>query len=353
MKRRKFLSTSAASLGVAVAASSARPQTGTDRPRAGELIRPAALLPGDTVGVITPSTYVSDPDRLALVRRTLEHFGLRMKLGKNTGKRIGDYKASVDERLDDLHAMFRDSEVRGVFCLRGGYGAMHLLDRVDYDLIRRNPKVFLGYSDITALHLAIHRRANLVTFHGPVVLSRFTDYTQAHFRRALFDRKPLGALTNPPETNALRPAHSLRTIRSGTATGRLTGGNLTLITATLGTPYEIETDGKLLFLEDVDEEPYSIDRMLTQLRLAGKFERVAGVIFGECDNCRPRDFKPSTVTPYSLGETLDNILGGLRVPVLYGLTIGHTDDQLTLPLGCLATLDAGRGTLDITEAGVR
>ncbi len=352
MKRRKFLSTSAATLGIAVLTSDAQSQTAASRAGVGELVRPAVLRPGDTIGIITPGTYVSDPDRLALVSRTLNHFGLRMKFGKNTGKRMSDYVASVDERLDDLHGMFRDREVRGIFCLRGGYGAMHLLDRIDYDLIRREPKVFLGYSDITALHLAIHKRANLVTFHGPVVLSRFTDYTQAHLRRALFDRKPLGALTNPPETNALRPAHSLRTIIPGTVTGRLTGGNLSLISATLGTPFEIETEGKLLFLEDVDEEPYAIDRMLTQLRLAGKFDRVAGVIFGECDNCRARDFKPSSVSPYSLGETLDNILGALRVPVLYGLTIGHTDDHLTLPLGVRATLDAVRGTLDITEAGV-
>lgn len=353
MKRRNFFVSAAAALAAVlpVARQHASAQT-PSRATAGEFVRPPALRPGDTIGIITPGTYVSDPDRLALVSRTLEHFGLRMKLGKNTGKRMGDYGASVDERLDDLHAMFRDREVRGIFCLRGGYGAMHLLDRIDYDLIRREPKVFLGYSDITALHLAIHRRTGLVTFHGPVVLSRFTDYTQAHFRRALFDRKPLGALTNPPETNTLRPAHSLRTIVPGTATGRLTGGNLSLIAATLGTPYEIETDGKLLFLEDVDEEPYAIDRMLTQLRLAGKFDNVAGVVFGECENCRPRDYKPSSVSPYSLGETLDNILGGLRVPVLYGLTIGHTDDQLTLPLGVRSTLDVGKGTLEVVEAGV-
>jgi muramoyltetrapeptide carboxypeptidase len=128
---------------------------------------------------------------------------------------------------------------------------------------------------------------------------------------------------------------------------------LTLISTTLGTPYEIDTRGAILFLEDVDEEPYSIDRMLTHLRLAGKFDNVAGVIFGKCADCRPSDYKPSTASPYTLGETLDNILGNLRVPVLYGLAIGHTDHQLTLPLGVRATLDANAGTLDIKEAGVR
>jgi muramoyltetrapeptide carboxypeptidase len=259
---------------------------------------------------------------------------------------------SITERLDDLHAMFSDNEVDAVFAIRGGYGSMHILDRIDYDLIRRNPKIFLGYSDITAMHLAINKHSKLVTFHGPISLSRFTDYTQKYLRKALFETQPIGAVTNPPESNELRPAHPLRTIRSGVASGQLIGGNLTLISNTMGTPYEIETRGKILFLEDVDEEPYSIDRMLTHLRLAGKFDGVAGVIFGECQDCRPKDYKPSSTIPYSLGEVLDNILGNLKVPVLYGLTIGHTDDQLTLPLGVAATLDATKGTLEIKEAGV-
>jgi muramoyltetrapeptide carboxypeptidase len=317
-----------------------------------ELIRPKALKAGDIVGLITPATYVPDPDRLALAQRTIKYFGLRLKMGKNAGKRMNDYRISIEERLDDLHAMFRDKDVDAVFAIRGGYGSMHLLDHIDYDLIHRNPKIFLGYSDITAMHLAINRHARMVTFHGPIALSRFTDYTQKYFRKALFEVQPIGKVTNPPESNELRPSHTLRTIKPGIATGPLIGGNLTLISNTMGTPYEIETGGKVLFLEDVDEEPYSIDRMLTHLRLAGKFDGVAGVIFGECQDCRAKDFKPSTTIPYGLGEVLDNVLGNLQVPVLYGLTIGHTDDQLTLPLGVVATLDATTGTLEIKEAGV-
>jgi muramoyltetrapeptide carboxypeptidase len=317
-----------------------------------ELIRPKALKAGDIVGLITPATYVPDPDRLALAQRTIKYFGLRLKMGKNAGKRMNDYRISIEERLDDLHAMFRDKDVDAVFAIRGGYGSMHLLDHIDYDLIHRNPKIFLGYSDITAMHLAINRHARMVTFHGPIALSRFTDYTQKYFRKALFEVQPIGKVTNPPESNELRPSHTLRTIKPGIATGPLIGGNLTLISNTMGTPYEIETGGKVLFLEDVDEEPYSIDRMLTHLRLAGKFDGVAGVIFGECQDCRAKDFKPSTTIPYGLGEVLDNVLGNLQVPVLYGLTIGHTDDQLTLPLGVVATLDATTGTLEIKEACV-
>jgi muramoyltetrapeptide carboxypeptidase len=338
--RRGFLAAAAALPVVSLAAPEVR------------LVRPKALRAGDVVGLITPSSYVSDPDRLALAERTARYFGLVPKFGKNVRKRDGYLGGSVEERLEDLHAMFRDSEVKGVFAIRGGYGAAQLLDRIDYDLIRAHPKVFLGYSDITALHLALQKRAGMVTFHGPIALARFTPYTQTCFRKALFETEPLGRVTNPPDSDPLRPAHTLRTVRPGRARGPLIGGNLTLISTTMGTPYEIETSGRVVFLEDVDEEPYSIDRMLTQLRLAGKLTSAAGVIFGECQDCRPRDFKPSYESSLSVGEVVDEVLGRLHAPVLSGLTIGHTDDQLTLPLGVMAELDADKGELVIEEAGV-
>jgi muramoyltetrapeptide carboxypeptidase len=236
--------------------------------------------------------------------------------------------------------------------VRGGYGSPHLLDRIDYDLIRRNPKIFFGYSDITAMHLAINKNSRLVTFHGPVLLSRFTEYTQKHFRQALFENRQLGKLTNPTESNGLRPEHSLRTIRAGTASGQMIGGNLSLICSTLGTAYEIETRGKILFLEDVGEEAHRIDRMLTQLRLSGKLDQAAGIIWGECQDCGPNDYRPSSASSFTVGEVVNNILSELKVPVLSGLTIGHTDDQLTLPLGIQATLDATNGILEVKESGV-
>jgi muramoyltetrapeptide carboxypeptidase len=316
-------------------------------------VKPHVLESGDTVGLITPSTFVSDPDALATAERTVRYFGLKPKWGKNVRRKFGYTGGSVEERLDDLHAMFADPDVKGVFPIRGGYGSGQLLDRIDYDLIRKNPKIFVGYSDITAMHLAIQRKTGLVTFHGPVPLSGFTDYTIEHFRKALFEKQPLGTLTNPPETNELRPKHTLRTIRGGKARGRLTGGNLSLILATMGTPFEIETRGRILFLEDVDEQPYSIDRMLTNLRLAGKLQAAAGIVFGECSDCAPRDYKPSFNSTLLLGEVLDEILGGLKAPVLSGLTFGHTPDQLTLPEGVMATLDADRGELIIEETAVQ
>ncbi len=316
------------------------------------LLKPAHLKPGDTVGLITPATPVANPESLQTVARTVEYFGLRAKWGKNVGKKAGYFGNPVEGRLEDLHEMFRDPVVRGVLAISGGYGASQLLDRIDYDLIKKNPKVFIGYSDITALHLAIFKKTDLVTFHGPNLLSEFTDYTQQIFRKALFEAKPIGSITNPPETNKLRPKHKLRTIRSGKATGRLIGGNLTLISTTMGTPYEIDTRGAILMLEDIGEEPYRIDRMLTQLRLAGKLEQAAGIVFGECVDCTPSEYKPFVAAGFSLGEALDNLLGGLKIPVLSGLTFGHTADQLTFPFGVTATLDADAGILEISESGV-
>lgn len=314
------------------------------------LLRPRALKKGDTVALITPSTYVSDPDDLLMARRTVEYFGLRPKIGKNVGKRAGYLAGSIQERIDDIHSAFSDPEVKGVFCTRGGYGSAMLLDKIDFGLIRRNPKPFVGYSDITALHLGVNQKAGLVTFHGPVALSRFSEYTIEHFRRALFENKPLGLIKNPPDSHPIRPTHWTRVIRPGKASGPLAGGNLTLIATTMGTPWEIQTGGKILFLEDVGEQPYSMDRMLTQLRLAGKFRNIRGLLIGECADCGPRDYKPSFNSTFTLGEVLDNILGDLRVPVLSGMTIGHTADQVTLPIGVQAVLDADAGTLTVEEA---
>lgn len=319
---------------------------------AARMVKPKQLKKGDTVGFVTPSTYVSSPDEIASALRTAEYFGLKVKMGANVRKRAGYVGGTIAERAADVNAMFADPEVKAIFAIRGGYGSAQILPALDFDLIAKNPKIFQGYSDITAMHLAIHQRTGLVTFHGPVMLSGFTPYTIEHFRRALFDTKPLGAVTNPPEANTMRPNHPLRTVKGGRARGPLIAGNLTLISTTMGTPYEIDTRGKILCIEDVGEEPYSMDRMLTQLRLSGKLAAAAGIVMGECARCTPREFRPGFDSTFSLGEIVDDILGGLQIPVLTGLTFGHTADQLTLPLGCMATLDADKGTLLIEESGV-
>lgn len=348
MTRRGFVSAVALSAGALDPRSHGTPAV---------LIKPPALHAGDAVALITPATDVSDPGELATAQAAIQYLGLRPKLGRNVGKRLGYLGGTIDERLDDLHAAFHDPEIRAVFCIRGGYGSAQLLDRIDYGLIRSNPKIFVGFSDITALHLAIRKETNLVTFHGPVVLfhgsaAHFNEYTLRVFRRALFETSPIGRLTNPPSENALSNSHPIRTIRHGTAQGRLVGGNLTLICSLMGTPYEIDTRDAIFITEDVGEPPYRIDRMLTQLRLAGKFATAAGVVFGECASCGPGDYMPEFSSTLSLGEVLDQIVGRLNVPSCAGLLIGHTESQLTLPLGVLATVDADKGELVIEESAV-
>lgn len=318
-------------------------QSGSARP-----LLPKALKPGDTVGLITPSSYVSDPDELAFAKQFCEFFGLKWKMGKNVGQRYGYLAGTAHQRVEDLNAMFGDPAIAGIFCIRGGYGSAQMLEGLDYDLIRRNPKVFLGYSDITALHTAIGNKTGLVTFHGPVSLSHLTEWSQQHLRSAIFETKPIGIVKNPPEPNPLRPGHTMRTVRSGTARGVLTGGNLTLLTTTMGTPYEVDTAGKILLMEDIGEDIYRIDRMFTQMKLAGKLKAAAGIVVGECKDCPP----PGHDSAYSLGEVIDYLLGDLGIPVLYGLSFGHTIDQVTLPLGVMASLDADKQTLTVEGAGV-
>src|SRR5215216_2391102 len=242
----------------------------------GDFISPMPLRPGDIVGVIAPGLRRTDKEYITATERVLKSFGYRIRFGANINKQWRGYDNSVTERLNDLHSMFRDPQVRGVFALPGGYGSAHLLDRIDYDLLRKNPKAFIGYGDNTALHVAIHKHAKLATFHGGADALSFQELD----RETGSGSMPVGTVH---EDESSRSNWS-RPIRSGLATGPLIGGNLTVISSLMGTPHEIDTKGRILFLEDVGEEPYRIDRMLTQLKLAGKFDAVSGVIFDGCAN---------------------------------------------------------------------
>ena len=309
-------------------------------------IKPKPLNEGDIVGIIAPGTAVSDPDEIQKAIQVIQYFNLVPKIAPNLAKGSGYKSRTVAERTDDLHQMFTDKDIKAVFCIRGGYGSMQLLDHIDYDLIRNNPKIFVGFSDITALHLAINKFSGLITLHGPVLLSQFSDYTVNYYRKALFSAQPIGLISNPPALSGIISAYPVRTINNGVSTGKLSGGNLSLISSLMGTPYEIETEGKILFLEDVAEEPYKIDRMLSQLHLAKKLEKASGIIFGKCNDCE----RETSVWDFSLAEVLDRQLSNLGIPVLYGLLFGHTPEQVTLPYGIQGKLDANNGTLEILES---
>lgn len=317
-----------------------------------ELIKPSMIKPGDTVGLITPGTAVTDPDELAKAIEIVDYLGLKYKLGKYVKTGTGYKSRTIEERAEDIHSMFKDPEIKGIFCIRGGYGSIQILDYIDYKLIRNNPKVFLGYSDITALHLAISKYSGLVTFHGPVLTSAFTEFTMNSLKQTIMNNQPIGKISNPNVMNNFRKLHPIRAIKSGISEGKLIGGNLSLISALMGTKYEIDTKDSIFFLEDVGEEPFRIDRMLSQLKIAGKFRDAKGIIFGECASCNFDKLNSSRVWDYALGEILDQAFADLNIPIVYGLTIGHTSNQVTLPIGLKATLSSDEGTLTINESAV-
>lgn len=305
-------------------------------------IKPKRLCLGDTIGIIAPASP-GNMDVAMLGMQWLEEKGFRIRLGKTVEQSLGYLAGSDADRAADINAMFASAEIDAIICLRGGYGTMRLLDLIDYDVIRNHPKIFIGYSDITALHVNIGQRTGLITFHGPMVASDIgkglSDYTWDYFSRAIMKSEPLGVLYNPPELSA--PV----VIVPGTAHGDLTGGNLSLIASTLGTPYEIDTRGKILCLEEVGEAPYRIDRMLTQLLLAGKLQDAAGIVVAACTDCDD-DEAPS----FTLEEVVRDRLGGLCKPVLYGLYFGHTAEKSTLPLGAKAVLGGETSVLEVIEA---
>lgn len=348
LKRRQFLG----GLTALTAAAMFEPNRMLNFNSGEKIIKPPKLKIGDTVGLIAPASAAFEPSTIREGVETLESLGFKVKIGKYIQEKYG-YLAGTDiNRVKDLHQMFRDDEVKAIVALRGGYGSMRLLNLIDYDLIKNKPKIFIGYSDITSLNLAIYHKTGLVTFHGPVAISSFSKYTQRYFFSVLTSTDRIGEIMHPEPNNPLRPTAHLRTIRSGEATGRLIGGNLTLFTALLGTPYEVNTRGAILFLEETGEEPYDIDRMLTQLLLAGKFDDVAGIIFDRCPNCKPSDYKPAFSNTFSLEEVLVDRLGTLNCPVLFGLNVGHEADKPTLPMGINATLDAEQKKLIFEEAAV-
>lgn len=290
-----------------------------------EIVRPAALRIGDTVGVIAPAGPVV-PDALEAGCKTLSTMGYKpVYLSSITNKEMY-FAGSLQRRVDELHEMFARPEVRAIICARGGYGCNYLLPKLDLDLIRENPKIFVGYSDISSLLTYINDATGLVTFHGPMVAK---DFAVAGGIDADSWMKTTGGARYEANFNA-----NVIPLVRGNAEGRLYGGCLSMLTASLGTPYEIRTKNSVLFIEDVTVWPYQIDRMLMQLRLAGKFDGVRGIIFGDF-----RDCEPSADAGYTLQDVIMGVVGDLGVPIAYGLRSGHVcGGNRTLPIGVKTAL---------------
>ena len=297
------------------------------------MIKPPRLKRGDQIGVISPAGPVKESD-LRSGLEILKSSGYRVRLAPHIYDRRG-YLAGKDEaRLEDLHTMFQDPEIKAIFCARGGYGSMRLLDKIHYDLIRENPKILVGYSDITALLMAIHYQTGLVTFHGPMVRG------PALSQPSSWDGLLCLLSSDRPLQLSLQGGSALI---PGKATGHLFGGNLSLICHLVGTPFLPPLKDCILFVEDKGEPLYRLDRMMTHLGLADLLKGISGLIAGEFEGCGETS---------AIHELLTDMVFGLDIPLASGLQAGHGPINLALPLGLMAELDTYQMTLSIAEAGV-
>lgn len=298
------------------------------------------LLPGDTIGVVAPAGYAA-ADKIERAVHNLEQLGYRVKLGEGCRNRWYGYAGEDAQRAEEINRFFQDAGVDAILCLRGGYGSLRLLEKIDYQGAAAHPKIFIGYSDITALHLALNQHSSLITFHGPMLASNLADgldtETKSSLKRAVVNGYDPYEIANPPDA-------PLKTLFEGSAEGILTGGNLITLASLLGTPFAPDPDGKILFIEEIGEAAYRIDRVLTQLLLAGFFNKVKGVILGDFNDC-----EPSSPEDMPLEEVFRDRLGCLGIPVLHGLKSGHCRPMMTLPLGARTRIDGERGRIEILE----
>jgi muramoyltetrapeptide carboxypeptidase len=308
-----------------------------------KILKPPALKKGDVIGIVSPASSPDDFTRIEQGVKYLESLGYRVKLGKHIFKRYGYLSSTDDERADDLNEMFADEKVKAIICVRGGYGTPRLLDKVDYNLIKKKPKIFVGYSDITALQLAIFKKTGLVTFSGPMlavdIYSNFDSFAEEFFWRILTSREKKIEIKNP---NGVE----LNTLKSGKATGTLLGGNLSLIASIMGTKYQPSFNGSVLVIEDIGEEPYRIDRYLSQLKNSGVLYKINACILGQFTDCAPKEPEKSL----TLEQIFNDYLGNLKIPVISNLSYGHIPQKLTLPLGARVRVDAKRQKITIIES---
>lgn len=305
------------------------------------MIKPKPLQQGDSVAIIAPASPC-DKKLIDKCIASLNELGLKVVIGESCISEHGFLSGTDDIRANDINCMFADKNIKGIFALRGGYGCARLLDLLDFKLIKKNPKIFIGYSDITALHIAINQKSKLITYHGPMIstelIKGLDEYSADYYKKFIFGNEKVEELFNPK-------GNTLEVINNGIASGQLIGGNLSLICSSLGTKYEINTKNKILFLEEVEEVPYKVDRMLTHLKQSGKLKDVNGIILGAFTNC----IAPNNKKSLSLQEVFNEIILPLKKPTISNLVCGHCLPTLTLPLGEKVLLDANNKKVKILE----
>jgi muramoyltetrapeptide carboxypeptidase len=311
----------------------------------GNLILPKGLSEGSVIAISAPAS----PTSMGEIRFGMKFFsklGCKIKVGdtiKNYETKNRYFSATDNIRCEEFMNYVKDTDVDCILCGRGGYGSMRLLNSLDFEAIKNNPKIYIGFSDITALITSIYRLCNIVTFHGPVAVSGFNEFTSENLQKIIFLQKEF----KPVKVKV----PDLIILNKGTATGKLVGGNLSIISSTLGTPYEIDTEDSILFIEEVSEEPYKVDRMLTQLHLAGKFDKCKAIVFGYFKNLNvKRNFWPSW--SFTVKQILESRIIPLGIPSVIGLPIGHNSNNLTLPLGINAEINTKDKSFTILEQAV-
>ncbi|MBA3663843.1 MAG: LD-carboxypeptidase [Bacteroidetes bacterium] len=305
-------------------------------------IKPPALKAGDTVAITSPAGAVWDDKQVEAFGAILKGFGFNVIYGQTLKEKFGYFAGTDELRAKELNDLFADKKVKGIFCMKGGWGCARILDKIGYNIIQKNPKVLVGFSDITALLLAITTKTGLVTFHGPVGNSGWNEFTKAVFMNVAMTAKVCSMPLNPVGED--KPF----TITKGKVTGELVGGNLTVLSSLIGSNYLPDWKNKILFLEEAKEEPYSIDRMLTQLELSGVLENISGFVFGKCAKCEAEE----PLKAFTFHEVILQHILPLGIPAFYGAMIGHIENKLTLPIGIKATIDAGNGTIELMESAV-
>ena len=309
-------------------------------------MKPRSIKRGDVIGIVAPASAPSSQEKIHKGAEYLERLGYRVKLGSNVRAVRGYLAGSDEQRATDLNEMFRDKKVKAIFAVRGGYGTPRLLPYLDYSLIRRNPKILVGYSDLTALQLGIFKKTGLVSFSGPMVgvemFKGIDAFTEECFWKIITSTKKPGVIRNPD-------GRTLETLHKGEASGILLGGNLSLITSITGTPYLPSFKNSILYLEEVEEECYRFDRMMNQLKLAGIFRDTRGILVGELTDVKASDTSKPFLTA---DEILDDYLTPLKKPVMKGLVYGHVARKITMPVGIKGRIDTDAGTLEFLEGAV-
>lgn len=323
-----------------------KPFTKTDYP----VLKPKRLKAGDTIGLIAPGSFITE-DELRESIDNLSLLGFKTVYTDAILQRYGYLAGKDKQRADDLNMMFARLDVDGIVAARGGYGCSRILPYLDYNTILKNPKILIGYSDITALLYGIYAKTGVVTFHGPVGISTFNEFSVRNFNDILMSSKKSITLYNAVEEKE-KAELDVYPIVTGKGRGKLVGGNLSIVVSMIGTEYDVDYKDKIIFLEEVSEEPYRIDRMLTQMIEAGKFEQASGVMLGIFHDCEAKEKNPSFPKSLSLKEVLLDRLGNLKIPVIYGMSFGHVTNKFTLPFGIESELDSGDGVLKLLENAV-